>query len=49
MKTSVKVRIISDLKDFILYELENIKALSIIIIKSDIIDKIVVLANIDIS
>ena len=42
VKIDVKVRIISDLKDFILHELENIKSLSIIVVKSDTIDKIVI-------
>ena len=45
MKINVKVRIISDLRDFILHKLENIKTLFIIVIMSDIIDKIVMLTK----
>ena len=45
MKISVKVRIISDLEDFILYKLRNIKTLSIIVIKNNIINKIVMLTK----
>ena len=42
MKISVKVRIISDLKDFILYKLEDIKTLFVIVIKNNNINKIVI-------